>query len=41
MICLDTNYLIVGLVSGSRESRELAAWVAAGDRLVAPALVWF
>lgn len=41
MICLDTNYLILGLVAGSRESRELAAWVAAGERLVAPSLVWF
>jgi predicted nucleic acid-binding protein len=41
VICLDTNYLILGLVSGSRESRELAAWVAAGERLVAPTLVWF
>ncbi len=41
MICLDTNYLIFGLVSGSRESREMAAWVAAGEQLVAPTLVWF
>ncbi len=41
MICLDTNYLILGLVAGSRESRELAAWVAAGEQLVAPSLVWF
>ena len=41
MICLDTSYLILGLVSGSRESREMAAWVAAGERLVAPSLVWF
>ena len=41
MICLDTNYLILGLVAGSRESGELAAWVAAGELLVAPSLVWF
>ena len=41
MICLDTNYLILGLVAGSRESGELAAWVAAGEQLVAPSLVWF
>lgn len=41
MICLDTNYLILGLVAGSRESGELAAWVAGGEQLVAPSLVWF
>jgi len=41
MICLDTNYLILGLVEGSRESQELSGWVRAGERLVAPALVWF
>jgi predicted nucleic acid-binding protein len=41
VICLDTNYLILGLVEGSRESRQLAAWRAAGERLVAPTLVWF
>lgn len=41
MICLDTNYLILGLVAESRESGELAAWVAAGEQLVAPSLVWF
>lgn len=41
MICLDANYLILGLVAGSRESGELAAWVAAGEQLVAPSLVWF
>jgi predicted nucleic acid-binding protein len=41
VICLDTNYLILGLVSGSRESREIAAWFAAGEQLVAPTLVWF
>ena len=41
MICLDTNYLILGLVAGSRESGELAAWVAAGEQLVAPSMVWF
>lgn len=41
MICLDTNYLILGLVAGSRESRELGAWIAAGERLMVSTLVWF
>jgi predicted nucleic acid-binding protein len=41
VICLDTNYLILGLVRNSRESRQLLGWREAGQRLVAPALVWF
>ena len=41
MICLDTNYLILGLVDGSLESRELTAWVARGDRLVTPTVAWY
>ncbi|MEO7360643.1 MAG: type II toxin-antitoxin system VapC family toxin [Gemmatimonadaceae bacterium] len=41
VICLDTNYLILGLVAGSRESRELTAWVTSGEQLVTPTLAWF
>lgn len=41
MICLDTNYPILGLVEGSRESRELVAWIASGERLMVSTLVWF
>jgi predicted nucleic acid-binding protein len=41
VICLDTNYLILGLVAGSRESRELTTWIASGERLMVPTLVWF
>ena len=41
MICLDTNYLILGLVPGSRESRELSAWFTSGETLVTPMLAWF
>lgn len=40
MICLDTNYLILGLVAGSREGRELSEWIASGERLVTPTLAW-
>lgn len=36
MICLDTNYLMLGLVSGIRESHELAAWIQPREVLVAP-----
>lgn len=41
VICLDTNYLILGLVRESRESRQLLEWHDAGKRLIAPSLVWF
>ncbi|HYW31498.1 MAG TPA: PIN domain-containing protein [Gemmatimonas sp.] len=41
MICLDTNYLILGLVAGSRESSELTSWIAAGEQLITPSLAWF
>ena len=41
MICLDTNYLILGLVPGSREAERLLAWSEAGERFSAPAVVWY
>ncbi len=41
MICLDTNYLILGLVPGSKESSDLAAWAAHGESLVTPMVAWY
>lgn len=41
MICLDTNYLILGLVPGSRESKQLIAWVQAGETLITPMTAWY
>ena len=41
MICLDTNYLILGLVPGSRESQDLIAWVQAGETLIVPMPAWY
>jgi hypothetical protein len=41
MICLDTNYLILGLVPGSRESKDLIAWALAGETLIAPMPAWY
>jgi predicted nucleic acid-binding protein len=41
VICLDTNYLILGLVAGSREATQLRAWLAEGTRLITPTVVWF
>jgi len=34
MICLDANYLIRGLTSGSAEEQALAAWHLAGETTV-------
>ena len=41
MICLDTNYLILGLVPGSAESAQLLAWTQAGESLVTSAACWY
>lgn len=41
MICLDTNYLILGLVSGSRESQKLIEWSQAGETLTTPMPAWY
>lgn len=41
MICLDTNYLILGLVDGTHEASQLVAWSQAGEKLMTPLIVWF
>ena len=41
MICLDTNYLILGLVADSREAQRLVEWNRAGEPLYAPMVVWY
>jgi predicted nucleic acid-binding protein len=41
MICLDTNYLILGLVPDSRESKDLIAWTQAGETLIVPMPAWY
>lgn len=41
MICLDTNYLIRGLVPDSSEANELVHWTQNGVPLVAPMMVWY
>ena len=41
MICLDTNYLILGLVPGSREGLELTAWAQKGEILVTSITCWY
>ena len=41
VICLDTNYLILGLTPGAREAEELIAWSEAGESLITPMPAWF
>jgi hypothetical protein len=41
MLYLDTNYLIQGLVKGSKEAAELSQWYGAGQTILAPAPAWF
>lgn len=41
MICLDTNYLIRGLIPGTEEAGEIKSWLKGGIPLTAPAIVWY
>lgn len=41
MISLDTNYLILALVPGSREGQEVIAWAQAGEPLVTSTVSWY
>ena len=41
MICLDTNYLISGLVAGTSEAAELSGWYQEGEQLIAPMPAWY
>lgn len=41
MICLDTNYLILGLVPASRESQALSRWAQSGEPLITPMSAWY
>ncbi|MEI7900346.1 MAG: PIN domain-containing protein [bacterium] len=41
MICLDTNYLVCSLISGSSEAKAVATWLRKGERLFAPSVAWY
>ena len=41
VICLDTNYLIMGLVQGSREAERLLAWSETGEEFCVSSVVWY
>lgn len=40
MIHLDTNFLVRGLVEGTREARQVDDWCARGEPLAICSLVW-
>jgi predicted nucleic acid-binding protein len=41
VICLDTNYLILGLVSDSPETEELIGWSRSGETFCTPSTTWY
>jgi predicted nucleic acid-binding protein len=41
VICLDTNYLVRGLVKGAKESAELTEWYQSGEVLLSAAPAWY
>ena len=41
MICLDTNYLVRGLLKGSRESADLVRWYQSSELLMSAAPAWY
>jgi predicted nucleic acid-binding protein len=41
MICLDTSYLIRGLINGAHESARLIEWYQSGQVLLSAAPSWY
>ncbi len=41
MICLDTNYLILGLSRETPEAAKLVAWIQSGELLITPVIAWY
>lgn len=41
MICLDTNYLIRGLITGSDEAEHIYGWLAAGEPMCIASVSWY
>ena len=41
MICLDTNYLVCSLVTGTHEATSIARWLQRGESLFAPSVAWY
>ena len=41
MICLDTNYLVRGLVAATPEAANLVKWLKKGEVLCASSIAWY
>ena len=41
MICLDTNFLIRGLIANTEESKRLIDWHGSGEPMFASSVVWY
>ena len=41
MICLDTNYLVRGLVAATPEAANLLKWIRKGEVLCASSIAWY
>jgi predicted nucleic acid-binding protein len=41
VILLDTNYLIRGLIPGSREADDMMRWARMGERMAVSTVVWY
>ena len=41
MICLDTNYLIRGLIPKTPEAEKILGWLEAGEPIGIPSVAWY
>lgn len=41
MICLDTNYLIRGLIPATEEADKIIHWLENGEPIGTPAVAWY
>ncbi len=41
MICLDTSYLVRGLIAATPEAASLVRWIRSGEVLCASAIAWY
>ncbi len=41
MICLDTNYLVRALISGTPDAARVEAWIFSGEIIILPTIAWY
>jgi predicted nucleic acid-binding protein len=41
VICLDTDYLVLALVPGTRESARIEEWLSRNETLAIPTVAWY